>query len=207
MRATPRPDQKEEVMRRPRAAIAVLALSIATIDSGAITAVAFENSRAVAAPSAELTSGHLPPARPLVLVSRQSGATIRSAIAVVGKKSEAILVDSQGYPLYFYEPDTSTKSMVAGQLAVLWPPVLDRSPTITGAGGSLKVVDTRNGPQVSYNGHFLYTFAQDRPGHATGQGVENFFVATPKISPNRVTSSADKNATGSGHGSSRGYGY
>jgi predicted lipoprotein with Yx(FWY)xxD motif len=195
-------------MRRPRAAIAVLSLSIATIGSGAATAVTFGNSPAVAAPSAEPTSRHLPPAPPLVLVNQGSGATIRSATVMVGKKIEAILVDSQGYPLYFYKPDTSTKSMVAGELAVLWPPVLDRSPTITGASGSLRVVDTRNGPQVSYNGHLLYTFAQDRPGHATGQGVENFFVATPKISPNRVTSSAHKNEpAGSGYGSSSGYGY
>jgi len=28
----------------------------------------------------------------------------------------------------------------------------------------------------------LYTFVSDRRGVVTGQGVENFFVATPKLS-------------------------
>jgi hypothetical protein len=27
----------------------------------------------------------------------------------------------------------------------------------------------------------LYTFIEDRPGHVTGQGVQNFFVATPGL--------------------------
>jgi hypothetical protein len=37
--------------------------------------------------------------------------------------------------------------------------------------------------QVAYNGHLLYTYALDRPGQATGQGFQNFFVATPGIAP------------------------
>ena len=39
----------------------------------------------------------------------------------------------------------------------------------------------RHGSQVAYNGHLLYTFITDRPGQVTGQGVQNFFVATPGI--------------------------
>jgi len=38
-----------------------------------------------------------------------------------------------------------------------------------------------NGRQVTYNGHFLYTFVDDRSGAVTGQGVQSFFVATPGI--------------------------
>jgi hypothetical protein len=45
-------------------------------------------------------------------------------------------------------------------------------------------VATSSGQQVTYNGHFLYTFVQDSPGHVTGQGVQNFFVATPGIPAN-----------------------
>ena len=38
-----------------------------------------------------------------------------------------------------------------------------------------------HGDQVAYNGHLLYTFADDQPGHVTGQGVQGFFVATPGL--------------------------
>ena len=71
---------------------------------------------------------------------------------------------------------------MTGQLAVLWPPLVASAPTAHGAAGTLKAVATSSGQQVTYNGHFLYTFVQDSPGHVTGQGVQNFFVATPGIS-------------------------
>ena len=38
-----------------------------------------------------------------------------------------------------------------------------------------------NGAQVAYNGHFLYTFADDGPGQVNGQGVQDFFIATPSL--------------------------
>ena len=38
-----------------------------------------------------------------------------------------------------------------------------------------------HGNQVAYNGHLLYTFADDQPGQVTGQGVQGFFVATPGL--------------------------
>jgi predicted lipoprotein with Yx(FWY)xxD motif len=81
----------------------------------------------------------------------------------------------------------ATKSLVTGQLAVLWPPLVARAPTAHGATGTLAAVATRNGQQVTYNGHFLYTFVQDSSGHVTGQGVQNFFVATPGISSDPST--------------------
>ena len=49
-------------------------------------------------------------------------------------------------------------------------------------------IGSANG-QVTYNGHPLYTFASDDAGQVTGQGVQNFFVATPGLSP-LTTSSA-----------------
>ena len=54
-----------------------------------------------------------------------------------------------------------------------------------GATGKLTVLNDVNGHQVTYNGHPLYTFADD---HA-GQGIQNFFVATPGLTP-LTTSSA-----------------
>jgi hypothetical protein len=45
--------------------------------------------------------------------------------------------------------------------------------------GKLTAVTDAHGSQVAYNGHLLYTFVSDSPGNVTGQGVQNFFVATP----------------------------
>ena len=106
-------------------------------------------------------------------------ATITVARDSVNGKTESILVNSQGLPLYTFAGDTSTRSAVTGQLAALWPPLISTAPTETGASGQVKVVSTANGSQVQYDGHFLYTFATDSPGHVTGQGVQNFSVATP----------------------------
>jgi predicted lipoprotein with Yx(FWY)xxD motif len=40
-----------------------------------------------------------------------------------------------------------------------------------------------HGDQVAYNGHLLYTFTSDSAGQVTGQGFQNFFVATPGLTP------------------------
>jgi predicted lipoprotein with Yx(FWY)xxD motif len=108
-------------------------------------------------------------------------ATIRTEPVVVGTKVETVLVNSKGLPVYYFRADTSTKSKVSGGLASLWPPVVAAKPTATGIQGKVLALKQAAGPQVSYRGHFLYTFIDDSPGHVTGQGVSNFFVVTPKI--------------------------
>jgi predicted lipoprotein with Yx(FWY)xxD motif len=107
--------------------------------------------------------------------------TIRTEPVVVGTKIETVLVNSKGLPLYYFRADTPTKSKVSGGLASLWPPVVAAKPTATGIQGKVLALKQAAGPQVSYRGHFLYTFIDDSPGHVTGQGVSNFFVVTPKI--------------------------
>ena len=117
----------------------------------------------------------------------EPGTRLRSSPA--GTK-ERILVDAKGDPLYTYQPDTATKSLVSGQLAALWPPLVAKAPAIRGATGMLTTVSTTNGQQVAYNGHFLYTFVEDKPGQVTGQGVQDFYVATPDIKAFSASSSA-----------------
>ena len=130
---------------------------------GAITAATLgSSSHANAAPPARVTT-----------------ATINVATDVLNGRSQQILVDSNGLPLYTYGGDTATTSNVSGQLAALWPPLVSNAPTESGTAGRLTVIDDSNGAQVQYDGHFLYTFLSDSVGHATGQGVQNFFVATP----------------------------
>ena len=112
-----------------------------------------------------------------------AAATVRTAAATVAGTTETILVNSGGLPLYFYRPDTAAKSLVTGSVAALWPPLTSAAPTAAGATGTLTVVNDAHGHQVAYNGHLLYIFISDHPGQVTGQGVQDFFVATPGLTP------------------------
>jgi predicted lipoprotein with Yx(FWY)xxD motif len=135
-------------------------------------------------------------------------ATVHTATATVNGKTETILVDSAGLPLYYYPADTAKKSLVSGELARLWPPLLSAHPTATGTQGKLTALKVAAGHQVTYKGHFLYTFIEDTSGHVTGQGVSNFSVATPRLKA--ITSAAKVASTGpasSSSGGSYGYGY
>jgi predicted lipoprotein with Yx(FWY)xxD motif len=127
--------------------------------------------------------------------------TVRVATATVQGKTERILVDVHGMPLYTYGHDTASTSHVTGQLATLWPPLVASMPTEQGTTAPLSSRTTSNGQQVTYQGHFLYTFVEDQPGRVTGQGVQDFFVATP--SGQSATSSPSSSAPAS----SGGYGY
>ena len=115
---------------------------------------------------------------------------MRTVQATVGGKTETVLVNSQGLPLYYYLNDTAAKSVVTGGLAALWPPLTSASPAATGLTGKLAAVMDVHGDQVAYNGHLLYTFADDHAGQVTGQGVQGFFVATPGLTPIAGSSTA-----------------
>jgi predicted lipoprotein with Yx(FWY)xxD motif len=184
---------KEEPMRYPRLIIAVFAVVIAaTIGEVAITSGSSSSSSAAAA-----TSASSPVA---VLGGPASQATVQTAAVQVQGKTETILVDAHGFPLYIYKPDTATTSHVSGRLAALWPPLVGATPTASGVTGGVASVATTNGQQVAYNGHFLYTFVADSPGHVTGQGVQNFFVATPALSAGASSAMNVAPSTSNGYG-------
>jgi hypothetical protein len=69
----------------------------------------------------------------------------------------------------------------------------------------LAAVSDAHGDQVAYNGHLLYTFADDHAGQVTGQGVQGFFVATPGLRP--LTGSPTSTGTVPATSSGTGYGY
>ena len=110
-----------------------------------------------------------------------TAATVRTASAAVAGTTETILVNSGGLPLDYYRPDTAGMSLVTGEVATLWPPLTSAAPTAAAASGELTVVNDAHGHQVAYNGHLPYTFVSDHAGQVTGQGVQNFFVATPGL--------------------------
>ena len=165
-------------MRHPRIVIAGISLAVAAAIGGG-TAAAAATSHASSQPVA----------------GQPSAATVRTVQATVGGKPETILVNGQGLPLYYYLPDTAAKSVVTGGLAALWPPLTSASPAATGLTGKLTAVTDIHGSQVAYNGHLLYTFADDQPGQVTGQGVQGFFVATPGLTA--ITGSQTAGGSGS----------
>jgi predicted lipoprotein with Yx(FWY)xxD motif len=177
-------------MRHPRITIAAIAVALAATIGGFAIASAAGSSNAHAArgtaPSSSSSAGG-------------DSVTVQTASATVRGTSETVLVDSHGLPLYIYRPDTAVTSHVTGQLAALWPPLVAAAPTDRGVTGRLASVATTNGKQVAYNGHFLYTFVEDKPGKVTGQGVQDFDVATPNLGAG-APSSTRVNAPKSGYG-------
>jgi predicted lipoprotein with Yx(FWY)xxD motif len=178
-------------MRYPKQILVAVGLGAAVV-GGVVGLVATTGSSSTAAPARVAQTATAP----------VGSATIKVTTATVSGKSEQILVDSRGLPLYTYAPDTATTSHVSGGLAALWPPLDSAQPTEAGATGKLSVLADANGQQVQYNGHFLYTFVEDSPGHVTGQGVQNFFIATPGLSASSANTAPSAPTTASG-----GYGY
>ena len=101
-----------------------------------------------------------------------SAATIGVANGDLGK----ILVDSQGRTLYLFEKDSGTKSACSGGCATAWPPLRASGKPTAGGGAKASLLGTTprsdGQPQVTYNGHPLYTYAADKkPGEANDPGL------------------------------------
>jgi len=170
-------------MQRPKIIIASVAVAAIAAVGGTTAALASGSSPSSAAPTSSAPASSAPATN-----APAGSAVVRTAQATVNGKTETILVNAQGLPLYYYRPDTATQSSVTGQLAVAWPPLTSSAPTAAGLSGKLTAVTDAHGSQVAYNGHLLYTFVSDSPGNVTGQGVQNFFVVTPGIAPLAGTS-------------------
>jgi predicted lipoprotein with Yx(FWY)xxD motif len=137
------------------AAIPVTALGLAATASGA----------------AASSAAHGTPATARVA----NGSTVEVRATRLGK----ILVNSQGHTLYLFKKDSRGKSSCTGACAKFWPPLRASGKPTAGRGVSaskLATIKRSDGkPQVTYNGHPLYTFQQDtRAGQTNGQGLTAF---------------------------------
>ena len=118
-----------------------------------------------------------------------SGATtgaVKTATVTVNGNSETVLTNSAGMTLYYFTPDSATAVACKAACITVWPPLLAGSgaPTSSsGLPGTLAVLNSDNGRQVTYNGHPLYLFSGDsKPGDAKGEGLQGkWFVATPGL--------------------------
>lgn len=108
-------------------------------------------------------------------------AVVTTGTVTVSGTSETVLTDAQGFTLYTHSTDTPT-SVCSGACAAAWPPLLLPSGPRARASvpGVLASETNPNGMQITYNGHPLYRWKNDTsPGQATGEGINNFHVATP----------------------------
>jgi predicted lipoprotein with Yx(FWY)xxD motif len=108
-------------------------------------------------------------------VSTSSSATVSTKSTPLGK----ILVNGKGHTLYLFQSDQKNKSTCNGDCAKAWPPLKANGKTIAKGGVNSKLLSaiTRSdgSKQVTYNGHPLYTFADDtKAGQTNGQGIDAF---------------------------------
>jgi len=115
--------------------------------------------------------------------SSESAAGAESGAGVVSlgnvQKLGMVLVDSNGMTLYDFHKDKGTMSSCYGPCAEGWPPMLTEGEPTVGNGASaskLGTTERKDGTmQVTYAGHPLYTFVEDKkPGEANGNDVSAF---------------------------------
>jgi predicted lipoprotein with Yx(FWY)xxD motif len=135
-------------------ALAAAAVSFLTV----VAAVVFGVSVATA------SSGQAVPAT--------AGGTATLRTTTIGGVS--VLTNSSGRTLYWFAPDTPSKSACYGACAAYWPPVIGNP--VAGPGVTVSKIATirrTDGTlQVTYAGHPLYTYIGDTaPGQASGNGI------------------------------------
>jgi predicted lipoprotein with Yx(FWY)xxD motif len=108
-------------------------------------------------------------------VAATGTATVKTRHGQLG----TFLVGSNGRTLYLFEKDKSTKSTCSGACAKAWPPLLTTGkPKASGSAKASLLGTTKRSDgtsQVTYKGHPLYYFVQDKSaGQTKGQGIDGF---------------------------------
>jgi predicted lipoprotein with Yx(FWY)xxD motif len=106
--------------------------------------------------------------------SAASPAAASSTALKTAKISGAtVLTNARGFTLYWFAPDTATKSNCNGSCAHYWPPVKGPATAGSGVTGTLATIKRSDGSvQATWNGHPLYTYISDTaPGQAKGNGL------------------------------------
>jgi predicted lipoprotein with Yx(FWY)xxD motif len=105
-----------------------------------------------------------------------TGAAVVSAAQTnLGK----VLVDSKGFTLYLFKKDKGSTSSCYGPCAEFWPPLMTEGKPQSGEGamaGKLGTTQRKDGTeQVTYAGHPLYTYEEDKkPGDTKGNDLNIF---------------------------------
>ena len=127
----------------------------------------------------------------VALAVSASGHAAGGAAAVKTRhgKLGTFLVGPNGKTLYLFEKDKTKKSTCNDACATAWPPLLTTGkPKAAGKAkksllGTTKRSDGKT--QVTYKGHPLYYFVQDKKaGDTAGEGVDGFGAEWYVLAPN-----------------------
>lgn len=104
-----------------------------------------------------------------------SGSISTADVSGVG----TVLVNAEGYTLYYLMTDEAKKVTCTGDCLANWPPALaDTAPSGGDLPKDLGTIDGPEGTQLTYEGWPLYTFVGDTaPGQANGQDVGDVWYA------------------------------
>jgi predicted lipoprotein with Yx(FWY)xxD motif len=103
----------------------------------------------------------------------QATTTPGGALKTVRIGAVMVLADAKGLTLYWFAPDTASRSACYGSCAAYWPPVKGPAKAGPGVTGKLSALTRSDGSvQAVYDGHPLYTYVGDNaPGQANGNGL------------------------------------
>jgi predicted lipoprotein with Yx(FWY)xxD motif len=131
-----------------------------------------------------------------------SSASGEMVVTKHGKLGTILAAGSKRMTVYLFEADKGSESTCSGACAGVWPPVTTSgSPQASGAAmaadlGTIKRSDGTT--QVTYKGHPLYYYAQDKDdGDAYGEGVKSFGASWYVLAPSGNKIDHDKGGGGS----------
>jgi predicted lipoprotein with Yx(FWY)xxD motif len=119
-----------------------------------------------------------------------SGSSGGAAVVAVAPVPEfgKLVVNSEGFTLYDFRKDKGTTPSCYGACAEFWPPLTtDGAPEAEGVpAGMLGTTKRKDGTvQVTFAGHPLYTFSEDKsPGEANGNSLDIFGGEWYALKPN-----------------------
>jgi predicted lipoprotein with Yx(FWY)xxD motif len=113
-----------------------------------------------------------------------------------------VLTNAKGFTLYWFVPDTPTKSNCNAGCVSFWPPVKGPATAGSGVTGKLATIKRDDGStQASYDGHPLYTYVADTaPGQAKGNGINVSGGVWHEMTASGATVSSSSSSSGGGGG-------
>jgi predicted lipoprotein with Yx(FWY)xxD motif len=175
-------------MRKIWAAAGLTALALAVSACGSSSS----SSSATSTPAAGASS----PAASAPASSASANTVLSTTI-----NGTQVLTNSKGLTLYWFVPDTSTKSNCNGSCATYWPPM--KGPVTAGSGvtGTLGTITRSDGStQATYDGHPLYTYVADTaPGQAKGNGLNLSGGVWHEMTVSGATPAASTSSGGGGY--------
>jgi predicted lipoprotein with Yx(FWY)xxD motif len=131
-----------------------------------------------------------------------SPASSGSALKTTQISGVTVLTNAKGFTLYWFVPDTSTKSNCNGSCAQIWPPVTGPATAGSGVTGKLGTITRSDGStQATYDGHPLYTYTADTaPGQATGNGINASGGVWHEVTASGAAASSASPSSGGGGG-------